>query len=90
MLFEHGMKTHSETNEKSVGIHPHEQTNDETHGTTGEYVSIRQKNGEPSWKSGRGSSTPALPFKWEPRYATELLHPVRGKLVVDAAVTPLL
>ena len=36
-----------------------------------------------------GSSTPALPFKWEPRYATELLQPVRGKLVVDAAVTPL-
>ena len=35
-----------------------------------------------------GSSTPALPFKWEPRYATELLQPVRGNLAGNAAVTP--
>ena len=75
------------TNLKSVDTHPEEQTNDETNGT-GEYVSIRQKNGEPRWKSGGGSSTPALPFKWEPRIATELLQPVKGNLGGNAAVTP--
>ena len=53
MLFKHWTVIKIQTNVNSVDAHRHEQTNDEAHGT-GEYVSIREKNGEPSWESGRG------------------------------------
>ena len=63
----------------SVDTDPGQETNDETHGTrVGSMCQLGKRMGNLVGSQDGWSSTPALPFKWEPSVVAEILDPVRA------------